>query len=563
MKFITCLMILLSALTWPISAMPTAASQRTAAELLTWNTFLGASGVTCSAQAIVADGSGNIYVAGASDGSWGTPLVAHHGGSDGFLAKLDAGGHLIWNTFWGTAEDEEFTGIALGNDVRLYVSGNQTGHGATYSTNNEACAICFDDWGTQIWSATFWPGSDAAAIALHAEGVYVAGSSYPTVWGQPRDPFVGLFDSFVTKLDLNGHYLWHTFHSSPPDNHSSYAEQLYALSVDDSGNVYTAGSVESGSTGGAIPKSDNRNRHPLGVLNEFFKIFTNKIDAEGHLVWQTILGSDQSSHHARSLTLDHSGNPIISGISGAMWGNPINDFSGGAPGFLAKLDGGSGQLMWNTFFGAANSICKPNALGQTPSGDIFVTGESYGVWGLPVNIAGGTSVVFVAAYHGNGLLAWSTFFGAKSANALATGLTIDSAGRLSIAGSSSASWGQPILPFAGMNDGFAARLDRVGNVSPVTLTVQRKLERSWMIIRSYGEIKFTLDANQSHNAARLVLERCSAGRDPQIVHEFSVSASGAYSFQDCFLSNDEPVSYHVLAYDSSGALIGISNLVTI
>lgn len=58
-----------------------------ASGVLQWNTFLGGTGHDYG-QGIALDSDGNIYVAGYSDSPWGSPLNPHHGGFDGFVAKL-------------------------------------------------------------------------------------------------------------------------------------------------------------------------------------------------------------------------------------------------------------------------------------------------------------------------------------------------------------------------------------------------------------------------------------------------------------------------------------------
>jgi hypothetical protein len=67
---------------------------------LIWNTFLGGSRSDL-ATALAVDGAGNIYVVGYSSATWGAPVRAFSGGYDAFAAKLDSSGHLIWNTFLG------------------------------------------------------------------------------------------------------------------------------------------------------------------------------------------------------------------------------------------------------------------------------------------------------------------------------------------------------------------------------------------------------------------------------------------------------------------------------
>lgn len=60
---------------------------------LSWSTFLGhPEGRDDSAQDIVVDSGGNVYVLGASDGPWGSPIIPFSGEHDAYVAKLSAGG---------------------------------------------------------------------------------------------------------------------------------------------------------------------------------------------------------------------------------------------------------------------------------------------------------------------------------------------------------------------------------------------------------------------------------------------------------------------------------------
>jgi hypothetical protein len=59
---------------------------------VTWNTFLGGS-LYGYGNAMAVDTSGNIYVAGMSDTTWGSPVKPYAGGGyDAFAAKLDGSG---------------------------------------------------------------------------------------------------------------------------------------------------------------------------------------------------------------------------------------------------------------------------------------------------------------------------------------------------------------------------------------------------------------------------------------------------------------------------------------
>ena len=89
---------------------------------LLWNTFLGGSEYD-NGQKIAVDGVGNAYVTGYSDATWSSPIrpftpINPLGQNDTFIARLDANGNLIWNTFLGG------NGNDFGNGIGLDGSGN-------------------------------------------------------------------------------------------------------------------------------------------------------------------------------------------------------------------------------------------------------------------------------------------------------------------------------------------------------------------------------------------------------------------------------------------------------
>ena len=211
---------------------------------LEWNTFMSTTG-----RAIAVDGSGNVYVVGESGDTWGTPVDPHmgsiDGGSDVFVAKLDSNGERLWHTFMGGTLPYDYgNGIAVDDNGNVYVAGSSRGtwgtpvnaHADGYS--DDAFAAKLDTNGTRLWN-TFMGSSDfdiGRAIALDGGGnVYVAGDSNIT-WGTPVNAHTGGYsDAFVAKLNSNGTCVWNTFMGSTDYDFGS------AIAVSGSGNVYVAG----------------------------------------------------------------------------------------------------------------------------------------------------------------------------------------------------------------------------------------------------------------------------------------------------------------------------------
>ena len=119
-------------------------------------------------------------------------------------------------------------------------------------------------------------------------------------------------------------------------------------------------------------------------------------------------------------------------------------------------------LAWNTFLGASVADQSWGAA-VDGSGYVYVAGTSNATWGDPVRIYNGSSDAFVAKIADNGTLVWNTFlgdfFGDQSCR-----ITVDGSGNVYVVGSSSTTWAAPVQPWIGGLDAFVAKLDSNGNL---------------------------------------------------------------------------------------------------
>ena len=410
---------------------------------LVWNTFLGGSS-NDEAEDIVKDSSGNIYVIGEGNATWGTPKRSYSGSWDVFVAKLDNNGNLLWNTFLGGGSSDNCCGVVLDSSGNIYVAGASYGSWGTpqhvYSGSSDAFVAKLDNNGNLLWN-TFLGSSSSdgcSSIALDSSGnIYVAGTSYAT-WGTPVRAYSGNADVFIAKLNnSDGDLIWNAFLGG------SNIDYNHGIALDSSGNIYVAGT--SYATWGT----------PVRAYSGGYNTFVAKLDSSSNLIWNTFLGGS-SSDACCGIVLDSSGNIYVTGYSYGSWGTPQRPYTADRDVFVAKLNNSDGDLIWNTFLGggSADNCC---GIVLDSSGNIYVAGDSTGTWGVPKRPYSGNYDVFVAKLNSSGTLLWNTFLGGSSSDK-ASGIVLDSSGNIYVAGDSTGTWGVPKRPYTSGEDAFVAKL---------------------------------------------------------------------------------------------------------
>jgi hypothetical protein len=415
-----------------------------------WNTFLGSDHADFGCG-IVADGRGNVYVAGYSYAAWGTPIRPYSEFNDTFVAKLDRNGNLVWSTLLGPTGTSGGHGcsIAIDSQANIYVTGLSLENWGSpinpHVFGYDTFVAKLDSNGNLVWN-TFLNSQDngwGGGIALNGAGdIFVTGGSTQS-WGSPVRPFAGgSEDVFVARLSNTGHLVWNSFLGS-----DSYGDDGNGVAADSSGNVWVVGNscFDWGS--------------PIRPLSSAGSLdaFVAKLDANGNLVWNTFLGTDGGAEdYAEGVVVDGNGAAYVVGTSkGGSWGSPVRAYTW-YDAYVAKLDG-SGALVWNTFLGSSDWE-DGKALALDSRAHVFVAGDSYGDWG-PGAAAyhEGGSDAFVAELDADGNLLANTFLGSSEFD-YGEGIALDAGGRIFLAGTSEASWGNPVRAYT--NAGTAFPTDR-------------------------------------------------------------------------------------------------------
>ena len=408
--------------------------------ILQWNTFLGGM-YSDYGTAIVLDSIGNIYLTG-NGASWGNPIRAYSGSTDAFVAKLNGGGVLVWNTFLGGADNDEGVSIAVDSLGNTFITGHSDG---TWGSplrpiaGTDAFVAKLSAAGGLEWN-TFLGGTgvdEGYGIAVYPGGiVYVTGWGN-TTWGSPVQAFAGDWEVFVAKLNSSGTILWNTFLGGVGNDWNS------AVTTDSTGNVFVTG------------RSNIAWGSPVRAFSGLEDSFVAKLNPNGALQWNTFLGGT-AADKGNDLAIDNNGNVYVASNSNTTWGSPVRVYSGGQDGSVAKLNS-SGSLQWNTFLGQVGSD-SGLAMALDSNSNLYVTGRSMSNWGWPERPYTAGQDAFVAKFDSSNNMLWSTFLGGSGSDS-GNALAVDASGHVFVAGNSTATWGTPVRAYSASYDAFVARLD--------------------------------------------------------------------------------------------------------
>ncbi len=284
------------------------------------------------AWAIAVDGSGNIYVTGASYGS-GTSY-------DYATIKYYPYGTAAWEKRYdgGSHDDDRASDVAVDDSGYVYVTG------ASYDTptSYDYVTIKYEPDGDTAWVRRYnGTGNDedkAYAIAVDGFGnVYVTGWSVGS--GQSRD-------YLTIKYLPNGDIApgWPERYDGP----ASSRDEAYDIAVDGSGNVCVTGLSQG-------------------------NYCTIKYHFNGDTAWvRTYNGPANRLDISRAVALDDSGNVYVTGMSPKARGQFIDNLDYATIKYYPD-----GETDWiNRYNGTADSLDNAFGIAVDDSGNVYVTGYS-------------------------------------------------------------------------------------------------------------------------------------------------------------------------------------------
>jgi uncharacterized protein (TIGR03437 family) len=270
--------------------------------------------------ALAVDGSGNVYVGGSTlsadfpvlneyqskfGGTLSDSIQPYIKVGDGFVAKFDSTGKLIYSTFLGGSADDAVLGLAIDSTGAAYVAGFTSSanfpvtpkaaqatlhgpaslqNGRTFVWGNAFVAKLAPSGNSLIYSTYLGGSSDDAAWAIAVDSVgeaivggFANSTDFPVSSNALQKNFggslLGLFvdptgDGFITTLSADGSSIVYSSYFG-----GSKDELIAGVAVSTSGNVYVAGSTTSPNlpvTAGAAQKTFGGVGDPSETMGDAF-----------------------------------------------------------------------------------------------------------------------------------------------------------------------------------------------------------------------------------------------------------------------------------------------------
>jgi hypothetical protein len=258
---------------------------------------------------VATDRDGNVYVTGKFNGvtQFGDQQpITSNGGSDLYVAKLDANGQWAWIKTIGGAENDFARGVTVDSQGRVSISGQVSGDltidGETVATSNNQDVI-IAQWSTEgvlNWYEILGGDSETYPYAIESDpdgNLYAVGQFNNTATFQDEEmTSTGYYDIYIIKMTANGSVEW------TQQSKGYYSEQAYDLAVNDEGQVFITGFFSDKADFGYTQLQSR------GADDSFIA----KLDTDGTYLWAQS-GGGTGWDYGRSVTINRRGNAVVTG----------------------------------------------------------------------------------------------------------------------------------------------------------------------------------------------------------------------------------------------------------
>jgi hypothetical protein len=285
---------------------------------LRWSTYFGSAGID-GEPALSIDSEDNIYLIGYTTSTTGIATSGSFqptksGNEDGFIAKFDKNGKLVWATYHGGQGYDAFYSVNTDQNGNVYMGGETYSSQlvtagsfkANYGGNGDGFLAKFSKEGERLWATYFGSGGYDGIYYMAVDGdsniVCIGPSASPggiASSGAFQDKNAGKNDVFIAKFNPNGQRLWSTFFGGEE------WDTTFDCDFDKDNNIYI--SMMSQSQDLPITEDVPGISYNGGLWDAAFVKFSK----DGDLKWATYFGGD-GNDRSIGITLDSEQNIIAS-----------------------------------------------------------------------------------------------------------------------------------------------------------------------------------------------------------------------------------------------------------
>ena len=403
------------------------------------------------------ENNGNLYIVGfvvlANDdvppvlNSQNVSQPVFGGGlSDGYIAKFNPQGNLVWQTFLGGDQSDAIGGLDIDQNNNVYVVG------WTYSDNNIATTGVFQQTnagqgdlmiakyspdGIKIWGTYYGTNQPETEIASNVKPetignyfnnishdqnnhFYISAVSYGSNLGTANvfQQIQGNATNIISKFSDDGTRIWTTYYG---DNFLTRIRGLDSNSQ----NVYAAGDMQD-----CVPPVNNTY---FGTSNGLYPTrkscqdsWVTKFDNFGQRIWSTYYGGSGGDRTIKASLVCSNGKIFLSGISSSddfittagSFQQTKNTFV--AP-YLVQFNE-DGTRNWGTYQGLSvvnNNLGNLSNITTDNNSGYFLNGITYLSQNIATSDAYKSSVEgdnegFISKFNANGEKIWGTYYGGEN-----------------------------------------------------------------------------------------------------------------------------------------------------
>lgn len=316
------------------------------------------------------DPAGNCYITGGFLGTstFGNTNLTSAGSVDGFVAKYDSDGQVLWATQFQGSNTLVAEGISLDNSGNAYVTGNFTGAATMggISLNGFGARDIFlaklNPSGQVLWAREAGGMDDDQGYEIVTDA---AGNSFVTgtfrnsaIFSTISVSSVGGADLFVAKYDPSGQIQWVQKSDGP-----GFASG-HGIDLDDAGNIYVGGSFSNSESFG----SNNLSASAGGDG------FLLKYNATGQLQWATDFGAGNIT--VNDIRVDQNGNSYLTGrfFNSMIQLDTVSFSSQGIQDIFALKVNADGKGVWGQVAVSIGSGAEGRGIALDGAENCWITG---------------------------------------------------------------------------------------------------------------------------------------------------------------------------------------------